>query len=194
MKASHTATRRFVKSDKGFTLPEVLVTILIMGILFGIASSFWFGIVEGRKVDSATNQVAADVRLSHSSAANQLTEYLVAYNPNGTVTGCAAAASADYCLLKKTGTSTYEETARFLPDGTQISGTTLNATGGTLATLLGLGSGTRTLKLNSNGSAEATDGLTPLATGPSLTISSDDGAPAFDVQVTPATARVKIVG
>lgn len=179
--------------DRGFTLAEVLTTIVVMGTLFGIASASWFSILEGRAVDSTANQVAADIRLSHSGAANQLTEYLVAYNPNGTVTGCAAATSADYCLLKKADTGAYEETARFLPDGTRISGTTLNSTSGALATLLGLGSGTKTLKLNSNGSAEATDGLTAGAAGPSPTISSDDTDPDFDTEVAPATARGKIV-
>lgn len=64
--------------EQGFTLPEVLITIVIMGILFGIATSSWFGVVEGRAVDSATNQVAADLRLAHTRATNQLVDWGVA--------------------------------------------------------------------------------------------------------------------
>ena len=65
------------KDERGFTLIEVLVTIVIMGIVFGIASSTWQGTVESRQVDSATNQLAADLRLAHTSATNQLEPYKV---------------------------------------------------------------------------------------------------------------------
>jgi type II secretory pathway pseudopilin PulG len=51
---------------------EVVATIVIMGVVFAIASSTWFGAVESRRVDSATNQVVADLRLAHTSAINQL--------------------------------------------------------------------------------------------------------------------------
>ena len=64
----------FWQSERGFTLVEVLVTILIMGIVFAIASSTWFGVVESRRVDSATNQVVADLHLAHSQATNRLTD------------------------------------------------------------------------------------------------------------------------
>jgi prepilin-type N-terminal cleavage/methylation domain-containing protein len=63
-----------LEDERGFTLIEVLVTIIIMGIVFAIASSTWFGVVEGRRVDSATNQVVADLRLAHSQATNRLTD------------------------------------------------------------------------------------------------------------------------
>lgn len=57
---------------RGFTLVEVLVVIILMAIVFGIASSTWFSVVEGRRVDSATNQLAADLRQAHSKATNRL--------------------------------------------------------------------------------------------------------------------------
>jgi prepilin-type N-terminal cleavage/methylation domain-containing protein len=63
-----------LEDERGFTLIEVLVTIIIMGIVFAIASSTWFGVVEGRRVDSATNQVVADLRLAHTQATNRLTD------------------------------------------------------------------------------------------------------------------------
>src|SRR5215211_1974547 len=43
-----------------------------MVIVFGIASSTWFRVVESRRVDSATNQVVADLRLAHTQAKNRL--------------------------------------------------------------------------------------------------------------------------
>ena len=63
-----------LEDERGFTLIEVMVIIIIMGIVFAIASSTWFGVVESRRVDSATNQLAADLRLAHTSATNRLVD------------------------------------------------------------------------------------------------------------------------
>ena len=60
------------EDERGFTLIEVLVVIILMGILFGIASSTWFGVVESRRVDSGTNTLAADLRQAHTKAKNRL--------------------------------------------------------------------------------------------------------------------------
>src|SRR5215203_7381175 len=60
------------EDERGFTLLEVLVTIVIMGIVLAIATSSWFKAVESRRVDSATNQVVADLRLAHTQATNRL--------------------------------------------------------------------------------------------------------------------------
>src|SRR5215204_1791388 len=62
------------EDERGFTLIEVLVTIILMLIVFGIASSTWFKVVESRRVDSATNQVVADLRFAHTQATNHLTD------------------------------------------------------------------------------------------------------------------------
>jgi type II secretory pathway pseudopilin PulG len=58
------------------------MVIALMGIVFAIASSSWFGMVESRRVDSATNQVVSDLRLAHTSATNRLTEWRVELDPN----------------------------------------------------------------------------------------------------------------
>ena len=65
------------RDERGFTLVEVLITIILMGILFAIASSMLFGVVESRRVDSATNQLAADLRLAHTRATNRLEKWQV---------------------------------------------------------------------------------------------------------------------
>jgi prepilin-type N-terminal cleavage/methylation domain-containing protein len=62
-----------LEDERGFTLLEVIVTIVLMGIVLGIASSTWFAVIESRRVDSATNQVVADLRLAHTQATNRLT-------------------------------------------------------------------------------------------------------------------------
>jgi prepilin-type N-terminal cleavage/methylation domain-containing protein len=62
------------KDERGFTLVEVMVVIILMLIVFGIASSTWFRVAESRRVDSATNQVVADLRLAHTQAKNRLIE------------------------------------------------------------------------------------------------------------------------
>jgi prepilin-type N-terminal cleavage/methylation domain-containing protein len=61
-------------NERGFTLVEVLLTIVVMGIVLTIASSSWFGAIESRRVDSATNQVVADLRLAHTQATNRLSD------------------------------------------------------------------------------------------------------------------------
>ena len=66
-----------LEDERGFTLGELLITIVIMGIVFAIASSSWFGALESRRVDSATNQLVADLRLVHSKATNRLEDWRV---------------------------------------------------------------------------------------------------------------------
>jgi prepilin-type N-terminal cleavage/methylation domain-containing protein len=99
------------KHEGGFTLAEVLITIVIMGVVFAIASSTWFGVVEGRQVDSAANQLAADLRQAHSRATNRLTDWQVVLTAD----------SQNYQLIKPA--SPAETIPRSLPDNTEI-GTT----------------------------------------------------------------------
>ena len=71
--------RRYVGDCKGFTLPEALIVIAILGILLAIAVPSYLSVTEGRRVDSAANQLAADLRLAHTRASNQLTPYRVVF-------------------------------------------------------------------------------------------------------------------
>ena len=69
------------KNERGFTLAEALVTIAILGVLMVIAVIVLFGILERRKVDAAARQLAADMRLAHTSATNQLTDWRIVLVP-----------------------------------------------------------------------------------------------------------------
>ena len=67
----------FWQGERGFTLVEVMTTIVIMGILAAIAMSVWWPVVESRRVDSATNQIASELRRAHTSATTRLEDWRV---------------------------------------------------------------------------------------------------------------------
>lgn len=71
----------FRRDQRGFTLPEVLIVVAIIGILIAIAIIIWLGILERRRVDAAAKQLAADLRLANTSATNQLTDWRVVLVP-----------------------------------------------------------------------------------------------------------------
>src|SRR5215217_3052711 len=104
-----------LEDERGFTLVELTIVILLMGIVSAIASSMWFGAIESRKVDSATNQVAADLRLAHSQATNRLADSFFVTPTAGTVpAGVDPLATYD---IGPTGTVAFDK----LPEGTKIS-------------------------------------------------------------------------
>ena len=192
MEVSLRTTRSsFRINERGFTLPEVLITIVIMGILFAIASSTWFGVVESRAVDSAANQLAADMRLAHTSATNQLATWRIIYDDTGDPITCGTA-TADYCLAKiDSAGNPIERVTRTLPDGTRILGTNLNLASALAALFSG---SNRALEFNTDGSAEAVDGFTAsgVESDPTIRVGADDGDPLYRVSVTPTTSRIDI--
>jgi type IV fimbrial biogenesis protein FimT len=186
MTVGRQAIRMPRSGEHGFTMVEVLVTIVLIGIVVSIAGYAWYGIVESRAVDSATNQVVADLRLAHTSATNQLTSWRVVYNAGGSsVTGCGSG-PADYCLLKMSGTTVVEALPRSLPDGTRV--TTDNAL--VVSPLPGFAYD-RTLQFKSDGSMQALGVLLP-SVAPELTVSADDGDPSTTVSVNLSTSRVQV--
>jgi prepilin-type N-terminal cleavage/methylation domain-containing protein len=184
----------FWQSERGFTFVEVMTTIIIMGILATVAMSFWFGVVEGRRVDSATNQVVSDLRLAHTSATTRLGTATFVFSNTGAVVTCNGV-SADYCLVRPTGAGT-ESIPGNLPDRTEMTSPNL------LADILG--GPTSTIEFAADGSAEGlgtlglvagvTDNCPPgtPAGVPRIQIASDDGNPAHCITFNPATSRIEI--
>lgn len=189
------------RDERGFTLPELLTTIAILGILITIAIVIWLGILEQRRVTAAANQLAGDFRLAHTSATNQLTDWRVVLMPNGEpVDGCS---SADYCMLKldvpygqdsPPPTVTSPLMPRELPRGTKIKSVTFSADcagGGAEALTAPSDCGTTsTLEFSSNGTVRT---LRPGQSG-TIRVSSTDGDPYLDIVFTAATSRIKIDG
>jgi type IV fimbrial biogenesis protein FimT len=99
------------RSERGFTLLELMTTITILMIVLAIASSTWFGAVESRRVDSATIQLAADLRQAHSRAINRLA--------NQTVT--LTAGNSEYTLLPSGTTADLDDNNNPGPTGDVVS-------------------------------------------------------------------------
>lgn len=152
---------------RGFTLPEVLITIAILGILIAIAVPSWQSVVEGRRVDSATNQFASDLRLAHTRATNRLEDWRVIY----------AAGSDAYRLVSDGGTTIN----RTLPDGTKILSTEVTELGGE-STI------TFTPRGQANASYDNAEGDNEI----DIVVSSDDDNPSNTIHVVPPTAEVEV--
>lgn len=171
--------------ERGFMLPEVLTTIVVMGILFAIASSTWFSVIESRRVESATNQLTADLRLAHTNATNRLSTWGVVLVPDRS----AENVGPDYYLVKfdSSGNVVASGTVpRILPGNTKVMNVTdlvLNDN----PTLLGLGT-SRTIKFSPNGSAE---GPATGVTGADTIEVTDDGSPKGKITFVGATSRIK---
>ena len=88
------------EEERGFTLWELTMVIILMGIVSAIASSTWLGAIESQRVNSATNQLVADLRQAHTRAINRLAPQTVTLNTGSseyTITGAAAPLDLDEC-------------------------------------------------------------------------------------------------
>jgi prepilin-type N-terminal cleavage/methylation domain-containing protein len=156
------------KEERGFTLIELVLVIVLMGIVMAIASSSWLDAIESRKVDTATNQVVADLRYAHSQATNRLA------NSDFTTPDPTPPAGA-------VPLSTYEigpagaVASDSLPDGAQFAAATK-------------------IRFGADGSAQVISG--PAAVGGIITItvrSSKDATNNHPIQINTVTSRIKVV-
>ena len=179
------------KSELGFTLPEVLITVVVMGIILAIATSSWFGVVESRRVDSATNQLVSDLRLAHTKATNQLATWRVVLNPDR----ADESAGADYTLVKLDSAGnpvSGSQISRILPDNVHLNSPTLLPIGGTTAIQFAADGSASTVGTLSLGAA-GTDGCaagTP-ATGPRIRVTVDNN-PMHCITFNTTTSRIQI--
>jgi Tfp pilus assembly protein FimT len=153
--------------------------------------SFWWNVVESRRVDSATSQFVADMRLAHTKATTQLATWRVVLNPDMGDEN----AGADYSLVKLDSAGNPvagSEVSHTLPDNALLNSPTLLPLGGTRAVQFapdGSASVVGTLNL----SATATDGCpsgTPTV-GPRIRITVDNN-PMHCITFNEVTSRIEI--
>ena len=198
-----------VREDEGgYTLPEVLSAVAIMSIILVIGVIVVLALLERWRVEAAADQFAADLRLAHTRATEQLTDWRVVFMDDGTsLSGCS---SADYCMVKLNFPYGSGDPApalddsvgpadRELPEGTRIREVTFDpdcSHGDRNAAIppSSCGSGgaqdgaTRTLEFNPNGTVRT---LRPGQSG-TVVISSDDGSPVCPVVFNAPTSRIRM--
>lgn len=178
------------EDQQGFTLPEVMVTIVILGIIMGIASSTWFSVIESRAVDSAANQLASDLRLAHTRSTNQLASWRVILLPEK----AGESVGPDYYLVKMTsagGLDSGSARSRTLPDNTKVVGVPVlqdNPAVTSLYSALGLSGPTRSLEFNADGSMR---NVTVGAGSDEIQVTVD-GNPTTKLTFMDVTSRIKI--
>lgn len=151
--------------EQGFTLVELLMTIVILGILIGVISGTWFGVIDSRRVDSAASQLASDLRLAHTRADNQLVEWHLIYSHD----------NAAYTLVRPN------------------DGMTVNRTFEEAKVLNSEVAGGGTIKFKPTGSAQI-DGFADADSDGELdiTVSTADGDPRRLVSLNTTTSRVEL--
>jgi prepilin-type N-terminal cleavage/methylation domain-containing protein len=191
------------RDRRGYTLPEVLTAVAIAGVLAAISLIILLALLERWRVEAAADQLAADMRLAHTGATQQLTDWRVVLMHDGAP--LADCSGADYCLVKLK--SAYDAgdgppaldpdsppEPRELPAGTKIREVTFDAdcSGGDPDAAVPPSScgpqPTRTLEFNSNGTVRT---LRPGTSG-TVRVSSDDGSPSCGLVFQAATARVRV--
>ena len=68
------------KGDGGFTLLEVLVTVLVLGILASIAAPSWLAFINNQRVRTVNDRVLQSLRLAQSEAKRTKSDVSVTFN------------------------------------------------------------------------------------------------------------------
>jgi prepilin-type N-terminal cleavage/methylation domain-containing protein len=157
----------FWQSERGFTLAEVMVVIIVMSILAAIAFPAWFGLVESRRVDSATNQVVSDLRRAHTSSINRLEDWKVDPQVNSGNYRMGPCAD-DPCAapLPLASERSLEEDTQFRPSGAST---------------------VEEVVFEPNGEAQIT------GAGNRIRIAADDGSPCHEIEINVITSRVRVI-
>jgi type II secretory pathway pseudopilin PulG len=163
-----------LKDERGLTLVELAILMIIMGMIFAIAIPAFIsgvGLVENRKVDSATNQVAAHLRHANNQATNRLADSdFTTPDPTPPVEDPPVVPLSTYEI----GPAGAVASDR-LPKGTQIATAT-------------------NIKFMADGSVQVVSG--PPAVDGTITItvrSSNDAANNHTIQINTTTSRIKVV-
>jgi prepilin-type N-terminal cleavage/methylation domain-containing protein len=69
------------KGDQGFTLLEVLVTVLVLGILSSIAAPSWLAFINNQRVRTVNDRVLQSLRSAQSEAKRTKRDVTVIFNP-----------------------------------------------------------------------------------------------------------------
>jgi prepilin-type N-terminal cleavage/methylation domain-containing protein len=154
------------EEERGFTLIEVISTIVVMGVLVAIASSTWFGLVEDRRVDSATNQMVSELHFAHTSATNRLEDWKVDLQPNSRTYRIGACTDQGVCAAPLSSAS-----ERSLEERTQI-----RPSGGGMV---------QRVVFEPNGDAQITG-------AGRIRIAAEDGSPCHEIEVNEATSTVRV--
>jgi prepilin-type N-terminal cleavage/methylation domain-containing protein len=159
------------EDEYGFTLAEVLAVVIIMGIVFSIASSTWFGVVESRRVDSATNQMVSELRRAHTSSTNRLQDWKVDLQANSGTYRIGPCPDPDVCAapLDLLDPLTSE---RSLEERTEV-----RASGGGMV---------EHVVFESNGEAQITG-------AGNIRIAAEDGARCHEIEINELTSRIKVL-
>ena len=159
--------QRTLEDERGFTLIEVIATIIIMGIVFAIASSTWFGVVESRRVDSATNQMVSELHFAHNSSTNRLEDWKIDLQANSRDYLIGPCPDPDVCVAPLPPTS-----GRSLEEGTEV-----RPSGGGMV---------EEVVFEPNGDAQITG-------AGRIRIAAADGSPCHEIEINEATSRVRVI-